>query len=163
MKKKKQLKEQVYRAKLRIRLGDERKEFFKNSLPILDYILVMIDGLTLEADPPYQQIQYMFEKVTTCFLSNQFHDYALLELQDNYNKDRKLLMIEMGVKWDDFYDWEETEKIQSKQLVSMNGVISTTSTAMDIYSKCRSTQLRVAMTTTASTESSSSLPYVQIE
>ncbi|VDO40905.1 unnamed protein product [Onchocerca flexuosa] len=135
MKKKKQLKEQVYRAKLRIRLGDERKEFFKNSLPILDYILVMIDGLTLEADPPYQQIQYMFEK----------------------------LMIEMGVKWDDFYDWEETEKIQSKQLVSMNGVISTTSTAMDIYSKCRSTQLRVAMTTTASTESSSSLPYVQIE
>ncbi|VDO64162.1 unnamed protein product [Onchocerca flexuosa] len=73
-------------------------------------------------------------------------------------------MIEMGVKWNDFYDWEETEKIQSKQLVSMNGVISTTSTAVDIYSKCRFTQLRVAMTTTASTESSSSsLPYVQIK
>lgn len=67
MKKKKQLKEQVHRAKLRIRLGDERKKFFENSLPILDYILMMIDGLTLEADPPYEQIQYMFEEVTISF------------------------------------------------------------------------------------------------
>lgn len=72
-------------------------------------------------------------------------------------------MVEMGVKWDDIYDWEEAEKIQSKQLVSMNGVVSTTSTAMATYSRCRSTELRVAMTTTASTESSSSLPYIQVE
>lgn len=61
--KKNQLKEQVYRAKLRIRLGDERKKFFRNSLPILDYIFMMIDELGFEASPPYEQIQYMFEKV----------------------------------------------------------------------------------------------------
>uniref|UniRef100_A0A0R3RFN6 Protein kinase domain-containing protein n=1 Tax=Elaeophora elaphi TaxID=1147741 RepID=A0A0R3RFN6_9BILA len=63
--KKNQLKEQVYRAKLRIRLGNERKKFFRNSLPILDYIFMMIDGLGFEANPPYEQIQYMFEKEET--------------------------------------------------------------------------------------------------
>lgn len=65
--KKNQLKEQVYRAKLRIRLGDERKKFFRNALPILDYICMIIDGLAFEADPPYEQIQYMFEKVSISY------------------------------------------------------------------------------------------------
>lgn len=61
--KKNLLKEQVYRAKIRIRSGSQRKHFFKNSLPILDYVFAMIDALAFEADPPYEQIQYMFEKV----------------------------------------------------------------------------------------------------
>ncbi|MCP9264478.1 Tau-tubulin kinase 1 [Dirofilaria immitis] len=129
--KKKQLKEQVYKAKLRIRFGDERKKFLKNSLPIFDYILMIIDELTLEADPPYDQIQYIFEK----------------------------LMLEADVKWDDIYDWEETEKMQSKQSMSSDRITST-STAIAIYSRYRPTQFRVTTTITASTESSSLLPNV---
>ncbi|EFO19214.1 hypothetical protein LOAG_09282 [Loa loa] len=132
--KKNQLKEQVYRAKLRIRLGNERKKFFRNSLPILDYIFMMIDGLTLDGEPPYEQIQYMFEK----------------------------LMLEMNVKWDDIYDWEETG-VKSKQTTSMDGITST-SAANATYSRCPPTQLQIATKTpTASTESSSPLANVQIE
>ncbi|VDN06386.1 unnamed protein product [Thelazia callipaeda] len=94
-KKKKELKDQVYRAKLKIRSGPDRKQFFKNSLPILDYIFTMIDGLTFDADPPYQQIQYMFEK----------------------------LMLEANVKWDDLYDWEEPA--QFRQPLSADPITST--------------------------------------
>ncbi|VBB31278.1 unnamed protein product [Acanthocheilonema viteae] len=133
--KKSQLKEQVYRAKLRIRFGDERKKFFRNSLPILDYIFMMIDGLGFEANPPYEQIQYMFEK----------------------------LMLEANVKWDDIYDWEETRTMLSKQTIFTDGATST-SAAMATYSRSRSVLLHVGTTTpTASTESSSLLPNVYIE
>ncbi|CAG9538778.1 unnamed protein product [Cercopithifilaria johnstoni] len=134
-KKKNQLKEEVYRAKLRIRLDDERKKFFRNSLPILDYVFMMIDGLSFEANPPYEQIQYMFEK----------------------------LMLEANVKWDDIYDWEETRTILSKQTMSVDGITST-SAAMATYSRCRPVLFQVATTTpTASTESSSLLPKFHIE
>ncbi|VIO99177.1 Protein kinase domain containing protein [Brugia malayi] len=129
--KKNQLKEQVYRAKLRIRLGNERKEFFRNSLPILDCIFVMIDELAFEAEPPYEQIQYIFEK----------------------------LMLETNVKWDDIYDWEEIRMTQTKQMISVDGMTST-SAAMATHSR----YVQVGTTTlTASTESSALLPNVRME
>lgn len=66
-------------------------------------------------------------------------------------------MLETNVKWDDIYDWEETKMIFSKQMISADGVTST-SAAVATYSKCRSVLLHVATTTpTASTESSSAL------
>uniref|UniRef100_A0A915Q3H5 Protein kinase domain-containing protein n=1 Tax=Setaria digitata TaxID=48799 RepID=A0A915Q3H5_9BILA len=123
--KKKKLKEEVYRAKLRIRLGEQRKQFFRNSLPILDYIFMMIDGLALEADPPYEQIQYMFEK----------------------------LMLEADVKWDDIYDWEESTK--SKQSMSADGATSTSAAMVTYSKPRPVLFRIAATTPTASTESSS--------
>lgn len=69
-------------------------------------------------------------------------------------------MLEMNVKWDDIYDWEETTSTQSKQ-ISMDRITST-SGANRTYSCGSVLNYTKPAGPTASTESSSFMSNVPL-